>query len=142
MIGVATDGGLERYDDLHVDQIDAEWALKRRWLDAGLEAHRTALELRMSHQLDLVVVLAFSLTAAASFPFNDRRELEAAFDWSPPSLYLSNPGEEPWRQPGYTRVEQFDPTIFRSATSGVSASYVEFRQPDTGELCRTVYVAA
>jgi hypothetical protein len=70
----AADGGIARQDDLHVDQIDAEWAVKQRWLDAGLEAYRAALELRTSHHLDLVVVLAFSITELAiylHFEFRD-----------------------------------------------------------------------
>src|SRR5436190_1923470 len=109
MLAISDDGGLKRHDDLHVDQIDGEWGSRDRWLDAGLEAYQTALKLRVSHQLAVVVVLAFSLTETVTQPPKDRSELEAAFDWSPPSLYLFGIGDAPWQQPGYTRVEQIDP---------------------------------
>ena len=142
MLAVSTDGGLERHDDLHVDQIDAAWGSRKMWLDGGFEALRTAQELRALHHLDLVVVLVFSLTEAAVYPFKTLREVEAALDWSPPSLYLFRHGEEPWRQPGYARIEQLDRSVFSSAALSTSAFYVEFWQQDAGELCRSIYIAA
>lgn len=142
MLTVTTDGGILRHDDLHVDQIDDEWAAKRTWLSAGLEAYRIALEVRKGNQLDVRVVLAFSLIQDATFPFRNRHELEAAFDWSPPSLYLFNSGEEPWQQPGFIRVEQLDLNVLGGLYTAGSAYYVEFRQPDTEEICRSVYIGA
>jgi len=142
MLAVIADGGMDRYDDLHVDRIDSDWTSKQFWFDGGLEAHQTAVCLRASHRLDVVVVLAFSLSESAAYPFSTRQEVEAAFDWSPPSLYLFRPGEEPWKRLGHARIEQFDPRLFSSGTNAISAFYAEFRQRDTGELCRSVYVAA
>lgn len=94
MLEVLVDGGRERLDDLHVDQIDAEWGSRDRWVDAGLEALRLAVELRDAHHLDVAVVLAFSLNSPAIHPFKERRDFEAAVDWSPPSLYLFRPGTQ------------------------------------------------
>jgi hypothetical protein len=142
MLAISGDRGLHRHDDLHVDQIDGAWGLKKRWLDAGLESHQTAVELRSLHHLKVVVVLAFSLAETVTFPFKNRRDLESAFDWSPPSLYLFSAGDAPWQRPGYTRVEQIDPTVLCGAGATISAFYAEFRSQDTGELCRNLYLAA
>ena len=140
MLTVNSDGGLLRNDDLHIDQIDDEWVAKQTWLNAGLEAHRIALEVRKVNHLDVQVVLAFSLTQDPEFPFRNRYELEAALDWSPPSLYVFKSGEEPWHQPGCIRVEQFDLSVFGGLYAAGSAFYVEFRQPDNDEIYRSFFI--
>lgn len=142
MLAIHANGGLDRHDDLHLDQIDRSWKPTESWIEAALEAHQTAVELRTAHELDVLVVLAFSLNPGAPCPLKDRKALEAAFDCSPPSLYLFRRGEEPWRQPGFVRVEQLKPAVFGCAEGTISAFDVEFRQPDTDELHRSIYVAA
>ena len=141
MLEVAVDGDLERLDDLHLDQIDAEWGSRDRWVDAGLEALRTAIALRDAHHLDVAVVLAFSLNLPATYPFKERRDFEAALDWSPPSLYLFRPGDEPWLRPGYTRIELLDAKAVIGLSEPASAYYAEFESEASGETCRTIYIA-
>jgi hypothetical protein len=141
ILRVIADGEMDRYDDLHLDQIDPAWKPKETWVNAALEAHRTAVELRTAHMLDVVVVLAFSLNDRAAYPLNGRRALEAALDWSPPSLYLFRRGAEPWREPGFVRTEQLNPAVF-GCGEGIAAFDVVFRQRDTEELHRSIYVAA
>ena len=41
MIAVVSHGGLDRYDDLHVDQIDPNWKARAFWVSAGLESLET-----------------------------------------------------------------------------------------------------
>ena len=142
MLRVNADGEMDRYDDLHLDQIDPAWKPKATWVNAALEAHRTAVELRTAHMLDLLVVLAFSLNERAAYPLNDLLALEEALDWSPPSLYLFRRGAEPWRQPGFVRTEQLIPAIFGCGEGTIAALDVVFRQRDTEELHRSIYVAA
>jgi len=141
MLAANASGEANRLDDLHLDQIDPSLKARECWVDAGFEAHRAGLELRTAHNLDLVVVLAFSLNAGETYPVSSRGALAEALDWSPPSLYLFRHGQEPWRQPGFDRIEQLEPTVFGCAPGAVMAFDAAFRQPDTQELCRTVYVA-
>lgn len=121
-----TEIGEHRFDDLHVDKIDAQWSEKEMWFEGGLEALRTALAIRSTLDPNVVVVLAFSLSEAAAYPFATREEIEALFDWSPPSLYLFSLGKEPWTNSGYNRIEQVDPKLFSDDITAISAFYAEF----------------
>jgi hypothetical protein len=38
MLATVSDGGVERLDDLHVDDIDASWKDPASWVSAGLIA--------------------------------------------------------------------------------------------------------
>jgi hypothetical protein len=141
MFEASVDDGLERLDDLHLDQIDSEWGSRDQWLDAGLEAFRMAVELRDAHHLDVAVVLGFSLNLPATYPFKERRDFEAAVDWSPPSLYLFRPGDQPWLKPGYAHIEPLDAQAVFGLSEPASAYYAEFESQASGETCRTIYIA-
>jgi len=39
MTAIARDGGVDRYDDLHIDKIDPLWGSRDLWLQGGLEAY-------------------------------------------------------------------------------------------------------
>jgi hypothetical protein len=139
MLRVCEDGGVERLDDLHITEIDPDWADRSRWLAAGLVAHRIAVGVRAAHAVNHTVVLAFSLADAPVMPLKDPQALATLLDWSPPSLYLFEAGHEPWRRSGYTRLEHFDPAILGDAHPSASAFFAEFQQ-DTGDVGRVVYV--
>ncbi|HET9130350.1 MAG TPA: hypothetical protein VFO86_05340 [Terriglobia bacterium] len=38
--------GIEKYDDLHIDLIDATWNQKNLWIEGGLDAFQLAVEVR------------------------------------------------------------------------------------------------
>lgn len=141
MLSIVVDGGVERYDDLHLDQIDPAWKSRGTCLDVALEAHRTALELRTAHNLNVLVVLAFSLNPDAAFPAQSAHAIEAALDWSPPSIYLFRRHEEPWRQPGITRVEQIDPGVLNCADTTIQVIDAEFRPRGSQHPHRSIYMA-
>jgi hypothetical protein len=101
MRDVIADGGIDRHDDLHVDQIDRQWTARERWLEAGSRALSMAVGLRNRIAPDLTVALAFSLQSGPERrgpDFNDTMGLQERLDASPPSLYLFRKGEEPWRR--------------------------------------------
>ncbi|SRR5258708_5480263 len=92
-------GGIERFDDLHVDQIDSAWKKREHWMEAGFKTLKTAITLRDRLHLPADVTLAFSLVSDGEphgVDFKNATELEENFDWSPPSLYLLFPGMKPW----------------------------------------------
>jgi hypothetical protein len=98
MLTIATDGGINRYDDLHADEIDGNWMDRNAWVDAGIQAHRIAIALRDKHQLPFIIALGFSLQSGEGLEgvdFQTTGELAVRLDWSPPSLYLFDSGGTP-----------------------------------------------
>jgi hypothetical protein len=97
MLSVSRDGGVERFDDLHVDSIDSDWKSKGAWIDGGVWAFQEAIQLRDRLDLPFTVALGFSL-CAERYVWSDNAgigQLQSQLDWSPPSLYLFRHGEEP-----------------------------------------------
>jgi hypothetical protein len=64
MLATISNGGIERLDDLHVDQIFAHWKARSSWMAAGLTAYASAVRLRRELGLDVTVALGFSLVEA------------------------------------------------------------------------------
>ena len=144
MVTIAGDGGIERYDDLHIDRIDERWAHREQWSQGGLEAFRLALGLRDRHRLALTVALAYSLESGEELlgvNFRTPDEFHAQLDWSPPSLYLFDFGREPWSQSGEEVAKPIDVNIlFATSLNAKACYYMEFKQPDSIEYSRSVFV--
>ena len=156
MEAVIHDGGIDRFDDLHVDQIDKTWKLKGSWISAALEAFATALDVRdaSSDGRHLKIVLAFSLKADVrplGTTFKDRASLEKDLSWTPPSLYVFRPGEESWnRLKVSNRAEDgpFADLQFLNATKLLGAIarptmcvYQESKRPEDDEYYRCIMLA-
>jgi hypothetical protein len=146
--------GYDRYDDLHIDQIDQTWRDRDSWIEGGLQAFRTALEIRNKSALDVSVVLAYSLDARSresrNLDFWTTKELLESLGSSPPSLYLFQKGREPWTAEGLRNVESLADKIvvenlssdaLRRLAPGKSCYYMEFRQIEFGEYSRTIFFA-
>ena len=142
MTTVARDGGVERYDDLHIDQIDPKWAAREHWLQAGLEAYCIGVRLRDTHRLDLTAALALSLVSGErrrGVTFKTPNELQAELDWSPPSLYLFHREREPWIQPGAGAIPLDAVAVFH-APEARDCYYMEFKQTGSAEYSRSVFL--
>ncbi len=97
MLSIVRDGGIARFDDLHIDRIDASWKARQRWIEGALEAYRIALGVRADLGLQLSVAITFSLESAEhrrGIDFTTPAELEERFDRTPPPLYLFELGRE------------------------------------------------
>jgi hypothetical protein len=151
MLTIVEDGGVERHDDLHVDQVDENWKRPEMWVEAGLETLRLAFALREKHRLPLTLTVAFSLKSQKEFGgvnFQSREQFIECLDWSPPSLYLLRPGEEPWLtvirsvQQGLVKPGAFVeglPTNLLGLCPEISRCfYMEFQSADGAEDSRTV----
>ena len=141
MTTIVRDGGVERYDDLHIDEIDAHWANRDQWVRAGFEAFRIAVGLRELHKLALVVVLAFSLESGErqrGIDFETVDEFQSELDWSPPSLYLFPAESVPWS--GGEALPLDAGTLF-DAPDAQGCYYMEFKQPESAEYSRSVLLA-
>ncbi len=153
MVTIIQDGGVTRYDDLHIDRIDDEWKLPGLWVPAAFHAHELAVKIRDRNKLRFSVVLAFSLRAGekrTGVDFNTREQLEARFNHTPPSLYLFRPGAEPWNRAKVTEVgaptqylvvQKMNSQIFGSLAALKDCWYLEFRHGNVEGYCRSVFVA-
>jgi len=97
MLATVSGGGIERLDDLHLDDIDAAWKDPTSWVSAALTAYRLALRIRCELGFDVTIALAFSLIDPQDTSedlFDTRAEFEKQLDWSPPSLYLFRVGDQ------------------------------------------------
>lgn len=146
MNAVTADGGIDRYDDLHVDRIDADWKVRNSWVSAGLESFEIAVSIRDSDASNLVVVLAFSLESdkfLKGVNFRTRKELESNFHATPPSLYLFRPGTEFWTQTApQMRVEKVDwEALFGDNHPIRKCLYMEFKRHRSEDYTRSLFVA-
>jgi len=144
MLAVIDDGGIERLDDLHIDEIDSRWKNRDNWFEGGLEALRVAKSVRDRNQLPFTVALAFSLKSAElpiGVDFRTRSEFVERLDWSPPSLYLFRYGDKRRTQivPGVA-VQELSPLTFGISESGLACYYLEFLPQDAEEYCRSAFI--
>jgi len=153
MLDIAKDGGVARFDDLHIDKIDGDWKPRERWIDAGIQAYRIATDLRNEHQLPFLVSVAFSLAVGdqrRGVDFHNQAELEQRLDHTPPSLYLFKRGKEPWVEMDRAMregsiasdaiIQNLDSTLLdRSGLIG-TCFYLEFKSPAEPEYHRSVFV--
>ena len=153
MLDVANDGGVERFDDLHIDKIDEDWRPRERWIKAGIQAYRIALELRDEYGLPFVVSLVFSLEVSnqrRGVDFHTQAELEQRLDHTPPSLYLFERGKEPWVEmdraikeysvASDAIIQKLDSTLIDSFGLIGTCFYFEFKSPAEPEYHRSVFV--
>jgi hypothetical protein len=141
MLTIVQDGGIARFDDLHIDRIDDQWKQREMWIQGGLEAFRLALMVRDRHQLPFTVGLGFSLDSEkqlAGVEFQTADEFIARVDWSPPSLYLFEPGTEPSSQT--TALRNLSRNLFPGLPETTSCYCIEFREKDTNEHRRSVFL--
>jgi hypothetical protein len=141
MLTIVQDGGVARLDDLHIDQIDEQWKPRETWIHGGLEAFRLALKVRDRHQLPFNVGLGFSLESGgefAGFDFQTGEEFMASVDWSPPSLYIFEPGKGP--SIGAADVRKLNRNIFPSLPQTATCCGIEFREMQTDERRRSIFL--
>jgi hypothetical protein len=151
MAAITRDGGISRYDDLHIDRIDRAWKSREQWIPAALSSYEVAVEIRDEQKCDLSVVLAFSLQSG-EYPGrlvpHSLSELEASLHATPPSLYLFRPGTEFWTQEAeQMTVQDIDCASLFGARINVNrinikrCIHMEFRRPSSGEHVRSLFVA-
>lgn len=103
---VLATGGIERFDDLHIDQIDPVWRDRDSWVDGSSDALTLARELKeaIAPEKTLVIMCGLSSEDREVAPPHSLVELAIQMDWTPPSLYLFDPRNEPWVDSGRVKV--------------------------------------
>lgn len=142
MMSSAANGGIDRYDDLHIDQIDARWSDRSTWIDGGIASLQQAIQIREREGLEAVIALVFSLVSSdkvTGIDFATRDDILSRLEWSPPSLYLFRVGLEPWTPmlSGNSGPEvlaaQLDPSmLFGGEVVNCRCFYLEFSQTQDG----------
>jgi hypothetical protein len=118
-----------------------DWKPREMWIQGGLEAFRIALLERDRHQLHFIVGLGFSLEPEEQFAhvdFQTEEQFMSRVDWSPPSLYLFEPGKEP--SIGTTVVRKLNRNLFPGLAQTASCYCAEFRETRTNEYRRNVFL--
>jgi hypothetical protein len=129
-------GGVERYDDLHIDLIDSSWKPRAMWISNGIAALELASSMQASIKQGFVVALGISLVAREAHEIRSTSaDLVEQIDWTPPSLYLFRSGREPWHE-GCKCT--FLETNFGTKEQDIRGVYIEFRR--NGELRRSYYL--
>jgi hypothetical protein len=147
MVNSIENGGIDRFDDLHIDSVNEGWKPRDQWVEGAIAAYRMAVALRNRHAFPLVVSLGFSLLSSEKplgFRAQTRQDFERQLDHTPPSLYLFRQGKEPWTEMKLESgsVQDFDcSALFKSAEPLGKCYYLEFKTPDTFEYHRSVFIA-
>jgi hypothetical protein len=148
MLTVAENGGVERFDDLHIDAIDDDWKPRKQWIEAGIQAYLIALDLRDAHELPFVVSLVFSLEGGGQrrgVDFQTKQALQQRLNHSPPSLLLFHRGKEPWiemkRAASDALVQNLAFALLDGPELVGNVYYLEFRPSGVDEYHRSVFVA-
>jgi hypothetical protein len=141
-------GGIERYDEIHIDRIDSAWLTPATWISASLEVLELATSIGTSDRYrDLSVVLAFSLQSMpqnTGVDFANAGDLEKQLGHTPPSLYIFPRGKEPWtqRKGEDVTVRKIDASIFGPSLGPKRCFYMEFREAGEDEYYRSVFLTA
>lgn len=132
---VLATGGIERFDDLHIDRIDPLWRDRDSWLKGSSDALDLAIGLKERIAPDKTLVIMCTLVSEArklTLP-RSPTELAEQIDWTPPSLYLFDPRHEPWADSESVTVA---PTI-RMFPACRECFVMEFHTKERNELRRT-----
>ena len=147
---IIRDGGITRYDDLHIDRIDHEWGSRNLWVSSAFHVYDLAVNVRNRCKLEFSVVMVFSLKVSkepTGIDFYTRDEFEAQLDQSPPSLYLFQRGREPWTaiKDGVSDdlfVQKMSTKIFGSLATRTDCWYMQFKHNSVNGYSRSVFVTA
>src|ERR1700722_13151048 len=132
---LATDG-IKRFDDIHIDQIDPVWRDRASWFHGSSDALSLAKELKLSIAPEKTLAIMCSLISEDSdlaVPRSPTEFSEQMDYWTPPSLYLFDPRNEPWADLGIVTIT---PTV-RVFPASSECFVMEFRKTQGNELRRT-----
>jgi hypothetical protein len=145
--------GYDRFDDLHIDNIDRQWKASNFWIQGGFKAFQIAVRIRNEQMQNVTIALAFALIAGKEprgLNFASLKEMERELNSSPPSLYLFRKGHEPWTDVGLRSgrlapdtvvLRNIDCHSFGCPPEAISCQCMEFKQVDFDEYSRTFLIS-
>lgn len=135
------EGGHSKFDDLHVDEIDARYQDPISWVPASLDALNEASRIRDENgwrfTIALAIPLAPSKQSGDSKPQVIQDLIESLGD-TPPSLYAFERGMEPWAQ----GPDEFQRLSGLTTHDREAVAYLSERfDAEEGEHNRNVWIA-
>ncbi len=140
MLATMSNGGIERLDDLHVDDIDENWKQRTNWIPCSIRAYELAVRLQCELGLGVKVALAFSLLDGVGQTFDTEEEFETQLDWSPPSLYLFK-ADDQQHMSNVVRVDPLPKAVASRLPQGTKSFLLQWATKD-GSVRRSVFVEA
>ena len=138
MLATISNGGIDKFDDLHIDNIDENWKQRSKWISGGIRAYELAVRLQSKLGLSVKVALAFSLLDGEGQTFDDQEEFESQLDWSPPSLYLFKAGDQKHLS-SIVRSDPLPKSVASRFPEGTKSFLLQW-QADDGTIRRSVFV--
>jgi hypothetical protein len=138
---VLATGGIARFDDLHIDRIEHAWKKRQSWLDGSSIAISVAKELKTGIAPEKTLAIRCALISDHTDITAPRSLTELGDQLSrtqPPSLYLFDPGGEPWAD---TRSVSVTPSARMFPASSV-CFVMGFTAEEDNELRRTFVAVA
>jgi len=134
-------GSWERYNSLHIDEIEDEYCAQSKWFEGGVSCLKQAFNILDDLQIKNVKV--FLLISLKGHPlrkgvnFKDSSDIEYEFDSTPPSLYLY---KEDWS--GYVETIQEGEMINDSVLNipGLNFFHIEYKEEGDTEFRRSIMV--
>ena len=87
------------FADMHIDQFDPELRDRSRWIEGGMNMLGLAVEARESVGCHYRLAVVYTLkTQNEDYEerFSTAEEFRQQLDYSPPSVFIAEPGLEPW----------------------------------------------
>lgn len=126
----------EKYQDLHIDEIDSEFKQRSNWIDGSFFIYKIILSIIKPDLYSCLLVIPLSYsdreTNISQLTWNN---IKALLDLTPPSFYLFPNGEENYE-------ETIKSLMFLEELSDNSAYKIFFKQEEefVGEYNRCIYV--
>lgn len=125
----------EKFVDLHIDEVDAEFKSPKNWIQGGVFLLVGIMSLIDKSKYEVILAIPLScLTSESIFDFKQLKELDRELDLTPPSLYLFPRGDKNFEQT--IERSQFLEEI--SKNEGLRIFYDEKNEID--EVYRFVYI--
>lgn len=153
---VVEDGGIERLDDLHIDQIDDVWRPSSEWIAGALQSFEAAIKIRNAIVSDgsLVILLSIPLQDAIApegVTFHTCDDLKKSLSYTPPSLYVLR-SDHPWirqmreaKKMNISRDSHITllntANFFDGIPETITCTYSESKRPEDEEYSRYVSLA-
>jgi hypothetical protein len=143
MADVIQRAGYERFEDLHIDDVDPKNRARETWLRVSTEYLAFAASARDQARWPFQVALGMSLRSSPTplgLNFATFADIVHEFDWSPPSLYLFPAGDNSWL--GGSESQQLPAQYAPQSRSPLQAYLREWHDTGDGEYRRTYWVVA
>lgn len=87
------------FSDMHIDRFNTNWVDRSRWVEGAISIlHDAGWNLRLkdcNYKLAMVFTLQSGINPLG-IDFGTREEFQKQLDYSPPSVFIAEPGSEPW----------------------------------------------